>query len=178
MWQLARRLFQRQGAADSWGILERVCNFRGPRLASGPPFNSDVLERHVPESVVQIRDRIACADGVVIATPEYNFSVPGMLKNLLDWLSRSEDQPLAGKPAAPLSAATGPLGGARVQYELRRVLLFFYAMVLVKPEVFIGQAHTKFGPDGCCIDVPTKGYLSAQMTEFLRWIAKVQAMRS
>ena len=101
-----------------------------------------------------------------------------MLKNLLDWLSRSEDQPLAGKPVALLSAATGPLGGARVQYELRRVLLFFDAMVLVKPEVFIGQAHTKFGPDGCCIDVPTKGYLSAQMTEFLRWIAKVQAMRS
>lgn len=143
-----------------------------------PPFNSDVLERQVPESVVQIRDRIACADGVVIATPEYNFSVPGMLKNLLDWLSRGEDQPLAGKPVALLSAATGPLGGARVQYELRRVLLFFDAMVLVKPEVFIGQAHTKFGSDGCCIDLPTKGYLSAQMTEFLGWIAKVQAMRS
>ena len=143
-----------------------------------PPFNADVLEVGMPASVAAIRTRIAEADGVVIATPEYNFSIPGMMKNLLDWLSRGQDQPLAAKPVALLSATTGPLGGARVQYDLRRVLLFVNAMVLVKPEVFIGQGHAKFDADGSCTDEATKNFVSAQMNEFVHWIARVRTLRS
>src|SRR5882757_2176955 len=103
-----------------------------------PLFDADVLATGQPDSARRVREQIRAADGVLIATPEYNFSIPGGLKNLLDWISRGDDQPLAGKPVAILSAATGPLGGARVQYDLRRVLLFVDAMVLTKPEVFIG----------------------------------------
>ena len=141
-----------------------------------PPFNADVLSQGLPSSVAALRERIRCADGLIIATPEYNFSIPGMLKNLLDWLSRGEDQPLAGKPVVILSAATGPLGGARVQYDLRRVLLFVNAMVLVKPEVFIGQAQHKFSAEGECTDALTRQLVSAQMLSFSRWIAQVRAM--
>ena len=142
-----------------------------------PSFNADVLEQGIPAPVQRIRDRIARADGVVIATPEYNFSLPGMFKNLIDWLSRCVDQPLAHKPVAILSAATGPLGGARVQYDLRRVLLFANAMVLVKPEVFIGNAQSKFASGGQCSDEATRQFVTGQMTSFERWIAQARALQ-
>ena len=142
-----------------------------------PPFNADVLELGIPVPVQRIRDRIARADGVVIATPEYNFSLPGMFKNLIDWVSRGVDQPLAHKPVAILSAATGPLGGARVQYDLRRVLLFVNAMVLVKPEVFIGNAQSKFTSEGQCSDEATRQFVTGQMASFGRWIAQARALQ-
>lgn len=145
---------------------------------SVPPFNADVLKQGVPATVAALRERIRRADGLILATPEYNFSIPGMLKNLLDWLSRGDDQPLAGKPVALLSAATGPLGGARVQYDLRRVLLFVDAMVLVKPEVFIGQAQAKFSAEGECTDEATRHFVEAQMTAFARWITRARALQS
>ncbi len=143
---------------------------------SVPPFNADVLVAGMPAEVTPLRERIGRADGLIVATPEYNFSIPGMLKNLLDWLSRGEGQPFAGKPVAILSAATGPLGDARVQYDLRRVLLFVNAMTLVKPEVFIGQAQGKFSADGTCTDSATREFVSAQMKAFTHWIEQVRAM--
>lgn len=143
---------------------------------SVPAFDADMLAQDLPPSVKALRERIRRADGLVIATPKYNFSIPGTLKNLLDWLSRGEDQPFAGKPVALLSAATGPLGGARVQYDLRRVLLFVNAMVLAKPEVFIGMAQTKFQADGDCTDAPTREFVSAQMRAFVRWVPHVNAL--
>jgi chromate reductase, NAD(P)H dehydrogenase (quinone) len=135
-----------------------------------PPFDADVLAAGLPPAVQRVRAAVAAADAVLIATPEYNFSLPGMLKNLIDWLSRGEDQPFNGKPVAILSAATGPLGGARVQYDLRKVLLFVNAAVLVKPEVFIGQAQTKFDDQGRCTDAATDQFLRAQMQSFAAWI--------
>lgn len=136
-----------------------------------PAFNADVLERAGPPAEVRrIRERIARCDGVVIATPEYNFSLPGMLKNLIDWLSRGADQPFARKPLAILSTATGPLGGARVQYDLRRVFLFVDATVLIKPEVFIGHAQSKFDGQGRCTDDATRQFVTAQMLSLERLI--------
>ncbi|MES2973717.1 MAG: NADPH-dependent FMN reductase [Pseudomonadota bacterium] len=136
-----------------------------------PPFDTDALAAGLPAEVAGVRERIRRADAVLLATPEYNFSLPGMFKNLLDWVSRGADQPLAGKPVAILSAATGPLGGARVQYDLRRVLLFVDASVLVKPEVFIGGAQGKFDAQGRCTDALTRQFVRAQMQAFERWAA-------
>ena len=85
-----------------------------------PLFDEDLLTGGFPPPVLAVRERIRRSDGVVIATPEYNFSVPGVLKNALDWISRGEDQPFALKPVAILSASPGPLGGARVQYDRKR----------------------------------------------------------
>lgn len=121
-----------------------------------PMFNADVLSVGMPRSVQKLRSDIREADAVVIATPEYNFSIPGVLKNALDWVSRGEDQPLAFKPVAILSASPGLLGGARVQYDLRKVLLFVNASVVVKPEVFVGGFAGKFDSDGNCTDETTR----------------------
>ncbi len=141
------------------------------------PFDADILAAGFPSTVQALRDRIRRCDGVVIATPEYNFSVPGMFKNMLDWLSRGEDQPFARKPVAILSASPGPLGGSRVQYELRKILLFVNAMVLIKPEVFIGGSTAKFDGAGACVDETTRGFVTAQMQAFEGWIQAVQRMR-
>ena len=143
-----------------------------------PVFDGDVFAQGLPASVATLRERLRQADGVVIATPEYNYSVPGGLKNLLDWTSRGDDQPWANKPVAILSASMGPLGGARVQYDLRKVMLFLNASVLVKPEVFIGVAHTKFDAEGRCTDDTTRKFVGDQMAAFQRWIAGVQRMKS
>jgi chromate reductase len=141
-----------------------------------PFFDGDVFAKGLPPSVAALRERIRQADGVVIATPEYNFSIPGVLKNALDWISRGDDQPFALKPVAILSASPGPLGGARVQYDLRRVMLFLNGQVLAKPEIFIGGAAAKFGPDGRCTDDTTRKFITAQMTAFHKWIGAVQRM--
>jgi len=143
-----------------------------------PVFDADVLAAGEPPLVSEFKRRIREASGVVIATPEYNFSIPGGLKNLLDWLSRGSDQPFVDKPVAVLSAATGPLGGARVQYDLRRVMLFLNAAVLAKPEVFIGAAASKFDAQGHCVDDTTRQFVRDQMEAFGRWIKRMQRLQS
>ena len=143
-----------------------------------PFFDGDLFAQGLPPVVAALRERIRRADGVVIATPEYNFSVPGGLKNVLDWLSRGDDQPWPLKPVAILSASTGPLGGARVQYDLRKVLLYLNASVLAKPEVFIAGAPAKFDAEGRCTDEATRNFVGAEMAAFERWIAAVGRMRT
>ncbi len=142
-----------------------------------PLFDGDVFAKGFPPEVVALRERIRRADGVVIATPEYNFSIPGVLKNALDWVSRGDDQPFAMKPVAILSASPGPVGGARVQYDLRKVLLFMNAMVLAKPEVFIGMVASKFDAAGECTDETTKKFVGDQMRSFENWIGMVKRMK-
>ena len=142
-----------------------------------PPFDADALaSQGPPAAVIRVRQAIGEADGVLLVTPEYNFALPGMLKNMLDWVSRGADQPFAHKPVALLSATTGPLGGARVQTEARRVLLFLNAMVLQKPEIYVGNAASKFDEHGHCTDAVTQGFLSDQMTAFVAWIEGVRRM--
>jgi chromate reductase len=113
-------------------------------LSEIPFFNEDIENEGVPLSVVNLKEKINNSDAVIIATPEYNYSIPGVLKNTLDWLSRGDLKPLKGKPTAIISASLGMLGGARVQYHLRQVCLALDMNVVSKPEVFIGKANTKF----------------------------------
>ena len=140
------------------------------------PFDGDVLAQGFPPAAAALRERIRKADGVLIVTPEYNFSIPGMLKNALDWASRGDDQPFMMKPVAIASASPGPLGGARVQYDLRRVMLFVNAMVLIKPEVFVGNVAAKFSADGQCTDEATRKFVGTQMVAFESWIGAVKRM--
>lgn len=143
-----------------------------------PAFNADDLERdEMPEVVKKLCELIREADGVLIVTPEYNFALPGMFKNTLDWISRSNTQPFSRKPVALISATTGPLGGARVQNEARRVLLFLDAMVLQKPEIYVGNVAGKFNLDGQCSDEPTLQFLTDQMLAFNQWIFEVKRMQ-
>lgn len=107
---------------------------------------------------------IAAADGVIIVTPEYNYSVPGALKNAIDWLSRLPDNPFAGKPVAIQSASPGMIGGARAQYHLRQSMVFLNARVLNKPEIMIGQAASRIDADSATVtDESTRQHLTAQL---------------
>lgn len=144
-------------------------------FAQLPIYCADEQERGWPPAVLALGEAIAQADAVLIASPEYNFSVPGGLKNALDWLSRLPEQPFKGKPVAVLGAATGPVGTARMQYELRRILHFLEARVLLKPEVFIGNAKAKFDEQGHLKDETTLKFIGEQMVALRRWIVRERA---
>lgn len=142
-----------------------------------PAYDDDLKAAGMPSSVAALAERLHRADGIVLATPEYNFSIPGAFKNMIDWISRMPDHPFGLKPVALLSASPGPIGGARMQYDLRKVLLFLNAMPLAKPEIFIGHAFTKFDAEGHCTDETTRKFVGGQMAAFEIWIADVARLR-
>jgi chromate reductase len=132
-----------------------------------PLYNADIQAAGFPQPVLAMGEAIAKADGVIIVTPEYNYSVPGGLKNALDWLSRLPNQPFAGKPTALQSGSPGLLGGARAQYHLRQMLVFLDAAVMNKPEVMIGQITTKVDAGtGELTDQPTRDFIATQLEAF------------
>lgn len=141
-------------------------------IADIPLFNQDLFDAGLPAPVQRLRAQIAAADGVLIASPEYNFSVTAPLKNAIDWASRPPDQPFQDRPVAIFSAAIGPLGGARVQYDLRKILVQLWAQVLPRPEVFIGMAASKFDADGRLTDETTRKFLGDLLAGFKDWIAR------
>jgi len=120
-----------------------------------PFLNEDEEAAGIPESVQAFKQALAAADGILIATPEYNYSIPPVLKNALDWASRGDVLPLVGKPTAILSASPGLFGGARAQYQLRQVCVALNMPALTRPEVMIGSAHTKFNEQGILEDEGT-----------------------
>lgn len=142
-----------------------------------PHYDQDVQEQAFPAPVLAMAEQIRAADGVIIVTPEYNYSTPGVLKNALDWLSRVAPQPLAGKPVALQTVSPGAIGGARAQYHLRQTLVFLDAWVLNKPEVMIGLALEKFDTEKQELtDQKTRAYLTRQI-EALADLARKVAPR-
>jgi len=148
-----------------------------PPFDSFPPYNADHDHATVfPAAVTTLADAVRAADGVVIVSPEYNFSVPGVLKNALDWVSRVKDQPFKNKPVVLQSASGGPLGAARMQYHLRQVLVFLEAFVFMRPEVFVTFAPTKIDEKaGKLTDEPTREIIKTQLTLFAKFIERVAA---
>ena len=146
-----------------------------PSFSEFPLYNADVQTASgFPAAVNVLADAIRAADGVIIVTPEYNFSIPGGLKNALDWVSRVQNQPFAGKPIALQSASPGPLGGGRVQYDLRRAMVFLDAFVLNKPEIFIGSCASKLDDKtGEIKDEATRNFIKQQLTAFAAFIERV-----
>jgi chromate reductase len=133
-----------------------------------PLYNQDENEKGFPDSVTKLVDQINAADCVVFSTPEYNYSIPGVLKNAIDWVSRSPDKPFNNKPAAIIGASPGKIGTARAQYHLRQVGVFLNIRFLNKPEVMIGECMSKY-EDGKLTDQGTIDYLG-KMIEALREI--------
>jgi chromate reductase len=144
-----------------------------PSFAAFPLYNADVQSATgFPDPVVALADAIRAADGVIFVTPEYNFSIPGGLKNAIDWVSRLPSQPFAGKPVALQSASPGPLGGARVQYDLRRAMVFLDAFVLNKPEIFVGGCASKIDEKtGELKDEATRNFIKQQLAAMVKFIA-------
>ncbi len=131
-----------------------------------PLYDGDLEERDgVPAEVQRLADRIAAADAVIIATPEYNKAPPGVLKNALDWLSRTKGAPLSGKPTAIMSAAAGRAGGERTQSALRLFLVPFRPRLLMGPEVMIAASGTAFDEAGRLIDERATGLLQTLMND-------------
>ncbi|MBW1253980.1 MULTISPECIES: NADPH-dependent FMN reductase [Pantoea] len=146
-----------------------------PSIRDIPLYDADIQqEEGFPAPVEKIAEQIRQADGVIIVTPEYNYSVPGGLKNAIDWLSRVPNQPLAGKPVAIQTSSMGAIGGARCQYHLRQILVFLDAMVLNKPEFMGGVIQNKVDEQaGKVIEQGTLEHLARQLAAFSDFIRKV-----
>ncbi len=124
------------------------------------------------------RAKLAAADAVVMALPEYNFSIPGALKNALDWASRNPDPPLFDKPLAIMGASAGMSGAMRAQYHLRQIAVYLNMQVLNRPEVFVAHAKAKFDATGRLIDEPTRLVLAQQMTALRDWTLRLRALHA
>ena len=142
-----------------------------PPIGTMPLYNADIQAEGFPAPVTALGDAIRAADGVIFVTPEYNFSLPGGLKNAIDWVSRLQNQPFAGKPIAIQSASPGPLGGARVQYDLRKMMVFLDAMTMNKPEIFVGGCAARMDEkSGEVKDEATRGFIKQQLEAFATFI--------
>ena len=141
-------------------------------LSPLPMFNQD-FEKPFPEAVVAFRDKLAQADAILIATPEYNSSVTGALKNALDWASRSPQPPLQSKPAAIMGASTGNFGTLRAQLHLRQILTHVGALPLGKPEVLVARAEQVFDADGKLVDASARGFLRDLLIALAKWSWRV-----
>ncbi|MBV9827639.1 MAG: NAD(P)H-dependent oxidoreductase [Alphaproteobacteria bacterium] len=138
-------------------------------ISAIPLYNEDVRAQGFPGPVETLRQQIRMADALLIACPEYNYSMTGVLKNAIDWASRPPEQPFAGKPLAIIGAAAGMAGSARAQYDLRRSCVFLDLHPLNKPEVLIGQAQNKFDSDGNLTDAVARDLLRDLMANLAIW---------
>ena len=134
-----------------------------------PAYNEDLREEGYPEPVQTLRSAIAAADAVLIVTPEFNYSIPGVLKNAIDWASRPPQQPFDAKPVAIMGASPGRLGTARAQYHLRQCFVYLNAMVLNRPEVMVAGASALFDSDGRLNDASTREHIAKMLEALLAW---------
>ena len=134
-----------------------------------PPFNQD-LESQPPEKVREFKARIRAADAILIATPEYNYSIPGVLKNAIDWASRPYgDNAFNGKPVGLMGASVGMLGTARAQYDLRRCFVFLNMFPLNQPEVMVPFAQDKVDGNGRLTDEKTRKKIRELLESLVAW---------
>jgi len=145
-----------------------------PPFSGFPIYNNDLQDQGVPADVTAFADAIRAADGLLVVSPEYNWSIPGGWKNAIDWLSRLDKQPFANKPIAIQSAARGLLGGSRMQYHLRQSLTSVEAFILIKPEVVITFAPQKFDDAGNLKDETALGLIKQQLANFATFIRRVR----
>jgi chromate reductase len=147
-----------------------------PPIGTFPLYNADVQDSSgFPGPVEDLAAAIRDANAVLFVTPEYNWSMPGVLKNAIDWVSRMKDQPFEGKPVAIQSASQGPLGGARMQYHWRMSMTFLKAYIFGTPEIFVGSAASKFDKNTLELtDQPTKDIVRQQLAAFAKFIVKMK----
>ncbi|HME28781.1 MAG TPA: NADPH-dependent FMN reductase [Pseudolabrys sp.] len=153
------------------------------KLVTAPPFetlplyNADIQNASgFPAPAEDLATAIRAVDGALFVTPEYNWSMPGGLKNAIDWVSRMKEQPFEGKPVAIQSCSQGPLGGARMQYHWRMSMTFLKALIFGTPEVFVGNAASKFDKETLTLtDQGTKDVVKTQLVAFAKFIKRAKA---
>jgi chromate reductase len=140
-------------------------------LSPIPMYNDDVRTAGYPPEVARLRDAIRAADAILIASPEYNRSVPALLKNAIDWASRRPEQPFKDKPIAIMGVSNGALGAAFANYHLRQIFVYLDAKMLNGPEVMIGGAKTKFDENGRLFDEPTRIFVATHLQRLAALVA-------
>ena len=144
------------------------------RLGEIPPYNEDTRLRGLPDPVAELWQAVAGADALLVATPEYNYGVPGVLKNALDWISRPPaETPLRHKPVAIMGASTGNFGTVRAQLALRQTFQFVESYVLLKPEVMVFRAAERFDDAGELTDETTRELVAQQLDALVAWARRV-----
>ena len=139
-----------------------------------PPFNQD-LENRMPEKVREFKAKIKAANAILIATPEHNYSIPGVLKNAIDWASRPPgDNSFEEKPVAIMSASPGTFGGARAQYHLRQVLVSLNMHAINRPEVIVASVDEKIDEKGNLTDDKTRKKIMRLLENLVDWTKKLE----
>ena len=147
-------------------------------ISALPYFDQD-LEGDVPASVVELREKIAAADGVLIASPEYNYSIPGVLKNALDWASRPYGESvLTGKPVAVMGASGSGFGTVRAQNHLRDVFHWLDAKVVTKPEVHVGNNWERFDGEGNLVDETSRNLVAGLIAALVVLIEETEKVKA
>jgi chromate reductase len=170
---LRRGSFNRAALRAAQALTPEGVALQTVEISALPLYNED-LEKPLPAAVAAFKDAIRGADAVLICTPEYNYSVPGVLKNAIDWGSRPYGESAwAGKPVALLSASPGALGGARAQYHLRQSFVFLDMLPVNQPEVMIARAHEKFDEQGTLKDETAKKLIRQLLQNLVDWSRRV-----
>jgi chromate reductase len=150
-------------------------------LGALPLYNGDVEAAGLPEPVQDFQRRIEAADALLYATPEYNYSMAGVLKNAIDWGSRPSParatQPFNGKPVAMMGASAGMMGTGRAQYHLRQTCVFLNMLPLNKPEVFVAAAATKFDASGRLTDETLRTRIRQLLEALAAWTQRLRGDR-
>ena len=143
-------------------------------IAEIPIYNEDVRQAGFPLAVQRLRDQIAAADALLVATPEYNYSMPGVLKNAIDWASRPPDQPFNGKPIGIMGVTSSLWGTARAQYHLRQSCVFLNMFPMNKPEVLVAQAPAKFDAGLRLTDQTTRDIIAQLLVALRDWTRRLR----
>jgi chromate reductase len=166
---LRRQSYNRSALRAATSLLPEGATLEIFELDGIPGFNED-QERQPPAKVVELKKRIRASDALLIVTPEYNYSVPGVLKNAIDWASRPYgDSAWTGKPAAIMGASLGWLGTARAQYHLRQMFVFLNVLPINQPEVMISHAAKRFDSEGNLTDEDTKRHIRQLLRNLVEW---------
>ena len=142
-----------------------------PSIGTLPHYNQDVQDAGFPGQVQAFADAIVAADGLIFVTPEYNYSVPGVLKNAIDWVSRLRPLPFDNKVGSIISASGGAIGGARMQYHLRQILVAMNMHLVNRPEIMVGTVQNKSeGEGGKITDETTLTFIGNHLQELARML--------
>src|SRR5688572_1563925 len=171
---LRRQSYNRSALRAATQLVPPEATIETFELDGIPGFNQDE-EQNPPAKVTEFKRRIREADAILIVTPEYNYSIPGVLKNAIDWASRPYgDSAWNGKPAAIMGASIGGIATARAQYHLRQMMVFLNMFPVNQPEVMIGNAGEKFDEQGNLTDETTKDFIRQLLQNLVDWTKRIE----
>lgn len=170
---LRRQSYNRAALRAAIGLVPEGASIEIFEIDGLPGFSEDE-EQNPPAKVLEMKKKIREADAILFVTPEYNYSVPGVLKNAIDWASRPYgDSAWSGKPAAIMGASIGAIGTARAQYHLRQMMVFLNMYPINQPEVMISNASKRFDSEGNLMDETTKDFIRQLLQNLVDWTRRI-----